>query len=81
MLYTLARTNRGSSRAPLVWLGIAIYLAYSYLLYAMFVHFTPLFPVYVAVPWLVVLRPLRRCARLATREEIEPIARLGRRAT
>ena len=80
MLYTLARTNRGSSRAPLVWLGIAIYLAYSYLLYAMFVHFTPLFPVYVAVLGLS-FYALFGGALALRHEKIEPIARLGRRAT
>ncbi|MDR7497961.1 MAG: hypothetical protein QN174_13510 [Armatimonadota bacterium] len=41
--------RRGSMRAWLVWLGVLIYLVYSYLLYAFFVHFGPLFPVYLAV--------------------------------
>ena len=40
---------RGSDRAVLVWLGIMIYVVYSYVLYAFFVHFGPIFPIYVAV--------------------------------
>jgi cytochrome c biogenesis protein CcdA len=36
-------------RAFLVWLGLVIYVIYSYLLYAFFVHFNRLFVVYVAV--------------------------------
>jgi hypothetical protein len=41
--------GRGSQRAVLVWLGIMIYVVYSYVMYAFFVHFGPIFPVYVAV--------------------------------
>jgi hypothetical protein len=41
-------TLRGSLRAYLIWLGLVLYSAYSYLIYAGFVHFGPLFPVYVA---------------------------------
>ncbi len=38
---------RGSARAVLLWTGLAMYSAYSYLLYAGFVHFTRLFPLYL----------------------------------
>ena len=41
--------QKGSARALLVWAGVLLYLVYSYLLYAFFVHFGPLFPVYVAI--------------------------------
>jgi hypothetical protein len=41
--------RRGSARAVLVWFGLTLYLAYSYVLYAFFVHFNALFLVYVAV--------------------------------
>jgi hypothetical protein len=40
---------RGSLRAYLVWLGVLIYMVYSYILYAFFVHFGPNFLVYVAI--------------------------------
>jgi hypothetical protein len=40
---------RGSARATLVTLGLLIYVAYSYTLYAFFIHFGPWFLVYVAV--------------------------------
>jgi hypothetical protein len=40
---------RGSVRATLVWLGLLIYVVYSYVLYAFFIHFGPWFLVYVAV--------------------------------
>jgi hypothetical protein len=39
---------RGSVRALLMWQGLLMYLVYSYVLYAFFVHFGPLFLVYVA---------------------------------
>jgi hypothetical protein len=39
---------RGSLRGSLIWLGIVLYFVYSYVLYAFFVHFGPLFPAYVA---------------------------------
>jgi hypothetical protein len=38
-----------SLRATLVWMGILIYLIYSYLLYAFYIHFGIMFPVYVAI--------------------------------
>lgn len=41
--------RRGSLRAFLVWLGLLVYTAYSYLIYAGFVHFSGWFVVYVAV--------------------------------
>jgi hypothetical protein len=40
--------HRGSPRATLIWFGLLMYLAYSYVLYAFFVHFNALFLVYVA---------------------------------
>jgi hypothetical protein len=39
---------RGSIRALLVWVGVLLYLLYSYVLYAFYVHFNPFFLVYVA---------------------------------
>jgi len=39
---------RGSPKATLVWFGLLLYLAYSYVLYAFFVHFNAFFLVYVA---------------------------------
>jgi hypothetical protein len=39
---------RGSLRALLIWLGIDLYFIYSYVIYAFFLHFGPLFPAYVA---------------------------------
>jgi len=40
--------GRGSFRAVLVLVGVLLYVVYSYVLYAFFVHFGPWFPVYVA---------------------------------
>lgn len=40
---------RGSWRAGQLWLGVLLYLIYAYVVYAMAVHFNPLFLVYVAV--------------------------------
>jgi len=40
--------RRGSLRATLIWFGLLVYLAYSYVLYAFFVHFNAFFLVYVA---------------------------------
>jgi hypothetical protein len=40
---------RGSIKAFLVWLGLLLYVVYSYVLYAFFVHFNFLFPAYVAI--------------------------------
>jgi len=41
--------SRGSVRGLLVWLGLLLYIIYSYFLYACFVHFNRLFLVYVSV--------------------------------
>jgi hypothetical protein len=41
--------RRGSLRALLVWIGALMYLAYSYVVYSFFVHFGPLFPLYIAI--------------------------------
>jgi hypothetical protein len=49
MLGVLHFAFRGSARATLVTLGLLIYVVYSYVLYAFFIHFGPLFPVYLAV--------------------------------
>ena len=60
------RYGRGSVRAGLVWLGTLLYLVYAFIVYAMAVHFTELFLIYVAVlglsSWAVIFHvgPLRR---------------------
>lgn len=41
--------QKGSLRALLVWTGALMYLVYSYIVYSFFVHFGPLFPVYIAI--------------------------------
>jgi len=38
-----------SLRAKLVWMGVLTYLIYSYLLYAFYIHFGVMFPVYIAI--------------------------------
>jgi hypothetical protein len=48
MLIALYAASVGSLRAVLVVLGLLIYVVYSYVLYAFFVHFNLLFPIYVA---------------------------------
>jgi len=48
MLIALYAASAGSLRAVFVVLGLLIYVMYSYVLYAFFVHFNLLFPVYVA---------------------------------
>ena len=40
--------SRGSERARLVWLGVLVYLVYTYVIYAFQVHFNQLFLVYLA---------------------------------
>jgi hypothetical protein len=40
---------RGSRRALAVWQGLLLYLIYSYVLYALFIHFNRLFLVYIGV--------------------------------
>jgi len=49
MLVAAVLASRGSLRAYLVWVGTLIYAVYSYVIYAFFVHFGPVFLVYVAV--------------------------------
>jgi hypothetical protein len=49
LIVTYVRMLHGSFAGWLVWIGGVIYLAYSYALYAFFVHFGPLFPIYIAV--------------------------------
>lgn len=49
LLATAWYTKRGSVRAFLVWMGLLLYLVYSYILYAFFIHFGVWFPVYVAI--------------------------------
>ena len=41
--------GKGSLKAYLIWLGILIYMIYSYLLYSFFIHFGPNFLFYVAI--------------------------------
>lgn len=41
--------HKKSLRAFLLWLGALIYLIYSYVIYAFFIHFGPWFLVYVAI--------------------------------
>src|SRR5215218_2563352 len=41
--------SRGSERARLVWLGVLVYLVYTYVIYTFQVRFSPLFLVYVAL--------------------------------
>lgn len=41
--------GRGSDRARLVWLGVLVYLVYTYVIYAFHIQFNPLFLVYVAL--------------------------------
>lgn len=38
-----------SLRALMIWMGALVYLIYSYLLYAFFIHFGVMFPVYIAI--------------------------------
>jgi len=40
--------REGSVRALLVWMGVLIYIIYSFLMYAFSVHFGMMFPVYIA---------------------------------
>jgi len=48
MLIALYAASAGSLRAVLIVLGLLLYVLYSYVLYAFFVHFNLLFPIYVA---------------------------------
>jgi hypothetical protein len=38
-----------SLRALMVWMGVLLYLIYSYLLYAFYIHFGVMFPVYIGI--------------------------------
>jgi hypothetical protein len=49
LLISVRYIKLGSVRGLLVWLGLLIYMAYSYVLYAFFIHFGPLFLIYIAV--------------------------------
>jgi hypothetical protein len=40
--------RKGSIVATLIWLGVLIYIVYSYILYSFFVHFGPYFLIYIA---------------------------------
>jgi hypothetical protein len=42
-------TSRGSQRARLIWLGVLIYVAYTYASYAFGIRFNPLFLIYIAL--------------------------------
>lgn len=42
-------TGRGSQRARLIWLGVLVYVVYTYASYAFGIRFNPLFLVYVAL--------------------------------
>lgn len=44
----LACARRGSLRGLLLWVGALLYLGYTFVLYAVTIHFGPLFPAYVA---------------------------------
>jgi hypothetical protein len=63
---------RGSLRGTLVALGLLIYIVYSFVLYAFFVHFNSLFLVYVAVLGLSGFA-LSGCAIQMNREEVSRI--------
>lgn len=49
MAVCIYRAARGSLRSVLILFGLLLYAIYSYVLYAFFVHFNALFPIYVAV--------------------------------
>jgi hypothetical protein len=42
-------TSRGSLRARLIWLGVLVYVAYTYASYAFGIRFNPLFLIYIAL--------------------------------
>lgn len=48
LVATATFAARGSLRALLIWMGLLLYVAYSYVLYAFFVHFNRMFLIYVA---------------------------------
>lgn len=49
LAFSALYVHLGYARAHLVWIGALMYTAYSYVLYAFFVHFGPWFLVYVAI--------------------------------
>lgn len=49
LLISIFCIKRNSLKAFLVWLGLLLYLIYSYILYSFFIHFGPLFLLYVAI--------------------------------
>jgi hypothetical protein len=49
LAFSALYTHLGFARAHLLWIGALMYTAYSYVLYAFFVHFGPWFLVYVAI--------------------------------
>jgi hypothetical protein len=49
LAFSALYTHLGFARAHLVWIGALMFTAYSYVLYAFFVHFGPWFLVYVAI--------------------------------
>ena len=49
LLVSAIKAQRGSVAARLVWMGVLLYLLYSFVLYTFAVHFNPLFLVYCAV--------------------------------
>ena len=61
--------SKGSHRAALVWLGTLLYLVYAYVVYAMAVHFSELFLVYVAALGLSSYAVLFAVDRLRTAHE------------
>lgn len=73
LLACLPGLSRGADRARLVWAGTLFYLAYAFTIYALSIHFGPLFLPYVAVLGLSVyacafgLRPAAPTAVLAGR--------------
>jgi len=49
LLITIYFVSKGSFKAFLVWMGVLLVLIYSYVIYALAVHFNSLFLVYVAI--------------------------------
>jgi hypothetical protein len=49
LVLTVIMAHKGSLRAHMVWLGLLLYLIYSYILYAFFIHFGPWFLAYVVI--------------------------------
>jgi len=74
LLGGFAGARRGSVRARQVWLGSLFYLAYAFMLYAMTVHFGPLFLPYVAVLGLSVYGVLFGVRSQASRVRVQPAA-------